>query len=103
MHEMERRFCQRDADFKDLQRQVQNIGAQLHEVESASRAHHQRLQVNATEHRDRVHEVYERAVIHWRDQVVDFAVTGIDHLFQDSCKRNKTDDGAGSSSGVNAV
>lgn len=96
--ELEGRLRQVNVEVKDLQRHIQEMAVQLHEEISASRALHQRLHVSATEHRDRAHEVFETAAKHSRDEVVKLAVVDIDHVFQDSCMRDKKDDGAGLSS-----
>lgn len=79
------------------------MSSQLHEAKSTSSAHHQRLQAIAMEHRYRMHEVLERAATQCRNQIVEFAVTGTDHVWQDLCKRERDDDGAGLLSGGNAI
>lgn len=89
VNELEERLPQRDADVKNLQRQVPEIAVQLHKAKSASRARRQHLSGNAIEHRDRMQENFERAATQWRDQVVEFAVTGMDHFLQNLCKRDK--------------
>lgn len=50
-----------------------------------------------------MHQVFERAALQWRDEIVELAVTGIDHLLQDLCQRDKKDDGTGPSSDGSAV
>lgn len=79
------------------------MSAQLHEARSAGRAPFQRMQVSAMEHRFRMYEVFERAAKQWPDLVVEFSVTGCDHVLRDLCKRNKEEDAAGFSSGGCAV
>lgn len=60
VNELDGRLRKQDAYVKNLQRQLQQIAVQLREVKSASRSRHQRLQSNATEHQDIMHEYFEQ-------------------------------------------
>lgn len=103
LHELGALLRQQDVDVKDPQRQVQEMAAQLHVDTSTSLVHHQSLQISAMEHRDHMHEVYERAATQWKGQVVQFDMTGLEPVFQDLCEREKEDHGADPSSGVSPV
>lgn len=70
MHELEGRLRQENVEVMDLQRQVQAMAAQLRKAMSTSRGSHQRLQVNVIEHKNRMHEVFERAATLWQNQVI---------------------------------
>lgn len=50
-----------------------------------------------------MHVVFERDETQWRNQVVELAVTSMDHFLQDFCRRDNEDDAAGPSSGGSAV
>lgn len=103
VHELEGRLYQQNVEVINLQQQVQKMAVQLHEAKSASRARYQRLQVDGMKHRHRTQALFKRAAALWRDQVVEFAVAGMDHILQDLCKRDKKDDGTGPPSGSSAV
>lgn len=79
MYKLKCRIRQSDIVVKKIQRQGQDMTVQLHEENSASRARYHRLQASAVELSVRMHEVFERAPTQWRDQVVEVAVTAIDH------------------------
>lgn len=103
VHEWEERFCQLDINVKNLRRQLQKIIAQLHGARSARSVRHQRLQGRTMEHQDRLREVFERATTQWQNEVVESAVTGIDHVLQHFCRHERDDDDAGLVSGGHAV
>lgn len=48
-------------------------------------------------------KVFEQIETQWQDHVVKSALLGIDHVLQALRKGDKEDDGAGASSGGNAV
>lgn len=97
------RLCQRDANVRNLRRQVEEKAARLHEAISVSLTRHQLLKANSVEHRDRMQEVLERAATQCGDHIIEVAMTGIDHVLQHLWKRERKDDGADLSSGSNAI
>lgn len=44
---------------------------------------HKRLQLNAMEHRYRLHEAFERAADQWHNQLTTFAKTGVYYVLYD--------------------
>lgn len=48
-------------------------------------------------------QVFKRAATQWRNQVDELAVTRMDHVLKELCKRDKEDDGAGPSTGGSVV
>lgn len=73
------RVLQRDKDFKGLTRQVRKPKERLQKAKASKVAHHQRLRVNAMEHRSPLHGALERTSDQWLDQIATSCRTCIEH------------------------